>query len=94
MASKIFTSQDWRLICDTEEDQTTATGLLIYFKAPAGIITSKAATLDTNVNRIYTDIGVDELTENGDWKVWPKTTIGGNVAPGDPAILTIHEEGT
>lgn len=94
MASKIFNIQNWRLICDTEEDQTTATVRQILAKAPSGTISTFSATLDTNTNRIYYDVQVSEMTEAGNWKVWPKTTIGGNVAPGDPAILTIHEEGT
>lgn len=94
MASKIFTSQNWRVICDTEEDQSTATTRQILAKSPSGTTSTFTATIDANVNRIYYDVKVIELTEVGDWRIWPKTTISGNIAPGDPAIQSILEEGT
>jgi len=92
--AKIYTSQNWRIICDTQEDQTSATGLKILAKSPKGVKYSFDATLDTNTNRIYYDVAVGEIAEAGDWHIWPKTTISGNVAPGDAAKVTIYEEGT
>ena len=94
MASKIFDTQEWRLICDTKEDQTNVTTKQILARSPLGPISTFAATLDTNDNRIYYDVQVNEMTDVGDWKVWPKTTIDSVIAPGDPAIVTIHAEGT
>jgi len=94
MASKIFTTQDWRLICDTEEDQSTATDLKIFAKDSDGKTTEfSPAILDSNTNRIYYDIGTTEMAVAGTYKVWPKTTISGNVAPGDPAVIIIFVEG-
>jgi len=94
MASKIFDTQNWRLICDTEENQSTATVRQILAKSPLGTISTFAATLDTNVNRIYYDVQVDEMTDIGVWQVWPKTTNDTDIAPGDPAIIEIHAEPT
>ncbi len=94
MASKIFDTQQWRVICDTEEDQSSATGLQILAKGPDGVTQTFAATIDSNTNRIFYDVAVAELTDVGDWHLWPKTTISGKIAPGDPAIVAIHLEGT
>ena len=93
MASKIFDTQQWRVICDTEESQATATALQILAKSPSGVISTFSATLDTDTNRIYYDVQVAEMNVSGDWTVWPKTTIGGNTAAGDPVTVSIHTEG-
>jgi hypothetical protein len=94
MASKIFTTQNWRVICDTEEEQATATALQILAKGPDGVTNTFSATIDTDTTRIYYDVAVAEFAVRGDYHVWPKTTISGNVAPGDPAVVTIYTEGT
>lgn len=94
MASKIFDIQQWRIICDTEEDQSAATTKQILARSPLGVVSTFAATIDSNVNRVYYDVQVGELTEPGMWAIWPKTTIAGNIAPGDPASVKIFAEGT
>ncbi len=95
MASKIFDTQQWRIYCDTEESQTSATDLLIIAKSPSGVETEYTGVLDgTDNNRIYYDVKVAELTEVGMWYIWPKTTISGNIASGDPQVVEIFKEGT
>ena len=93
MASKIFDTQQWRVICDTEESQTSATSLKILARSPSGVLSTFTAILDSNQNRIYYDVDVDEMTEAGDWTVWPRTTIGSKIATGDPVTIAIHTEG-
>lgn len=94
MASKIFDTQQWRIICDTEEDQTTATDLKILASQPDGSEVEFNATLDSDVNKIYYDVDVSELTQLGNYKIWPRTSISSRIAPGDPQIVTIYKEGT
>lgn len=98
MASKIFTTQDWTLVCETEEDQSAATDKKIFLRSPSypsvADAEKVAAVNGTNITQLFVDIAVDELDEPGDWIVWPKSSISGKVAAGDPAIVTIYEEGT
>lgn len=92
--TKIFTTQNWRLTLDTNEDQSTASAMEILAKRPDGTIDTFAATIDGgDNNRIYYDVQVSEVAVKGDWTFWAKTTIGGNIAPGDPVQLRIYEEG-
>ncbi len=95
MASKIFDTQQWRIYCDTEESQTSATALKIIAKSPSGVENEFVAILDgTDNDRIYYDVGVAELTDIGMWYIWPRTTISGNIASGDPQVVEIFAEGT
>jgi len=94
MASKIFTTQNWRIICDTQEDQSTAAALTILAQDCKGNLSTFSATLDSDTNRIFYDVAVNEVTTVGDWMFWPRTTIAGNIAPGDPALVKIFAEGT
>ena len=94
MASKIFDTQQWRVICDTEEAQDTATLLEILAKSPSGVISTFSATEDAgDSNKIYYDVQIAEMAEAGDWTVWARTTIAGKIAAGDPATIAIHTEG-
>ncbi len=95
MASKIFDTQQWRVYCDTEESQTSATNLKVFAKSPSGTEVEFVGVLDGgDNNRIYYDVAADELTEIGMWYIWPKTTIAGNTSPGDPQVVEIFAEGT
>ena len=92
--AKIYLGQNWRIICDTQEDQSTSTDRKIFVKDCDGNISEFAASLDGDPNRIYYDVATTEMTKAGDWLIWPKTTIAGNVAPGEPATVMIYEEGS
>lgn len=91
--SKIYNTQNWRLICATGEDQTTASTIEILAQIPGSSIETFTATLDTDTTRIYYDVGVSEMATAGNYKVWPKTTIAGNIAPGEAADVIVYKEG-
>jgi hypothetical protein len=94
MASKIFDTQNWRIYCDTEEDQSEATAMQILARSPSGVISTFTAILDDgDNNRIYYDVGVEEMTEVGDWHIYPRTTVVSKIATGDSSVVTIYTEG-
>lgn len=90
--SKIFNTQQWRIICDTGEDQTNHSGITIKARRKNKTV-SFQATLDADPNRIYVDVAVDELAVAGNYYIWPVTLLNSKLAAGEPQRVVIYEEG-
>lgn len=95
MANKIFTTQNWRIICNTQENQTSGNPIQIIAKAPKdGDESTFTAVLDDDPDRIYYDVAVGEMAVAGEWTVWPVSTIAGKLALGTSVKVLIYAPGT
>ena len=90
--SKIYVGQDFRLNLATGTDISTATCNIRYLR-PDAVSGTWTGTIAATV--VYSNIQASVTTaQNGFWTVWARATFSdGSIGIGEPARLTVYEEG-
>lgn len=95
---KIYVNQSsLRLTLDTSVVLTGATTLQIKYKKPDAeeTIGFWAATIDTDVNKLFYEFTSNELDISGLWAFWAYVVFAdGRNAPGEPVNVKVYEQGT
>jgi len=97
MNQKIYVGQEsLDLILNTNTDLSTASNLKVKYKKPDDSTGSWTATLynTTYIKKAFIAAG-GELDQAGTWTFWAYATMSdGREIPGDPAKVTVREQGS
>ena len=93
---KIYKNQTaLRIRLQTRTNLTGATAKVKYEK-PSGATGDWDAVISNAEDGVvdYDIAGANDLDESGEWTFWAYVTFsGGTVAPGEPVIVRVYEEG-
>jgi len=92
---KIYKNQySLSLTLDSDITLTGATATKIKYIKPDGTNGEFDATISGTDSLIYEFTANDELDQSGDWIFWNYVTFSDNrIAPGEPVIIRVYEEG-